>query len=173
MSVHVDRNNGAAKRRRDRRLRMHWRHEQLTLQMVLATAQHHSYGAFRGQSTATRTGEWGASSTTRRRPGTPTSQPELFSLFEAEPGGWRPGSVTDPAPQERVERHIVEHRIEASSFVQILDAPVPQGGNQLVEAFQHLDLHVPKLVVEVPKISSSPRRSRRRRFLWCRRRNSW
>ena len=57
----------------------------------------------------------------------------------------------------------MEHRIEACSFVQILDAPVPQGGNQLVEAFRDLDLHIPELVIEVPKISSSPRRSRRRR----------
>ena len=75
----------------------------------------------------------------------------------------RPGSVTDPAPQERVERHVVEHRIEACPFVQILDAPVPHGGNQLVEAFRHLDLHAPEQAVEVPKISSSPRRNRRRR----------
>ena len=73
----------------------------------------------------------------------------------------RPGSVTDPAPQERDVRHIVKHRVEACPFVQILDAPV--GGNQLVEAFRHLDLHVPEQAIEVPKISSSPRRSRRRR----------
>ena len=37
---------------------------------------------------------------------THTPQLELFSLYE-EPGGGRPGSVTDPAPQERVERHMV------------------------------------------------------------------
>ena len=47
--------------------------------------------------------------------------------------------------------------------MQILNAPVPQGGNQLVEAFRHLDLHVPEVVIEVPKISSSRRRCRRRR----------
>ena len=41
MSVHGDHGSGAAKRRRDRRLRMHWRHEQLT-QMALAAALHHS-----------------------------------------------------------------------------------------------------------------------------------
>ena len=46
---------GAAKRRRERRLRMHWRHEQLTLRMVLATVEHHSHVAPRGQTTATRT----------------------------------------------------------------------------------------------------------------------
>ena len=35
--------------------------------------------------------------------------------------------------------------------------------NQLVEAFQYLDLPIPEQVIEVPKISSSSRRSRRRR----------
>ena len=55
MSVHGDHGSGAAKRRRERRLRMHWRNEQLTLRMVLATVEHHSYGAPRGQLTATRT----------------------------------------------------------------------------------------------------------------------
>ena len=86
-----------------------------------------------------------------------TPQPELFSLYEDEPGGGRPGSVTDPVPQVRVGRHTVEHRIEACTFVQILDAPVPQMENQLVEAFR------PEQVMEVPKNSSSSRRSRRRR----------
>ena len=75
----------------------------------------------------------------------------------------RPGSVTDPVPQERVERHVVEQMADVCPLVQILDAPVPQGGNQLVEAFRHLDLHVPEQAIEVPKISSSPCRSRRRR----------
>ena len=42
MSMHGDHDHGAAWRRRQRRLRMHWRHEQLTLQMLLATYEHHS-----------------------------------------------------------------------------------------------------------------------------------
>ena len=92
----------------------------------------------------------------------PTPQLEPFSLCEEEPDGGLPGSVTDPAPQGRVEWHIVQHSIEACPFVQILDAPVPQMGNQLVEAFWHLDLPIPEQVIEVPKISSSSRRSRRR-----------
>ena len=46
--------------------------------------------------------------------------------------------------------------------MQILDAPVPQMVDQLVVAFWHLDFLIPEQVVEVPKISSSPRRSRRR-----------
>ena len=37
---------GAAKRRRERRLRMHWRHEQLSLRMALAEACHHSSSTF-------------------------------------------------------------------------------------------------------------------------------
>ena len=65
MSVHGDHGSRAAKRRRGRRLRMHWRHEQLTLQMALAAALHHSrdvgpvtYNAPRSQRTAN-AGEWG------------------------------------------------------------------------------------------------------------------
>ena len=165
MSVHGDHGSGAAKRRRDRRLRMHWRHEQLTLQMALAAALHHScdvglvsYNTVRSRRTA-RAGEWRREQKyTAETRDPPTPQPELFSLYEGEPGGARPGSVTDPAPQVRVKRH----RIEARPFVQILDAPVPQGGNQFVEAFRHLDLHIPAQVIEVPKISSSRRRCRGR-----------
>ena len=65
MPLPGDHEGGAAKRRLDRRLRMHWRHEQLTLQMALAAALHHScdvgpvsYNALRSQRTA-RAWEWG------------------------------------------------------------------------------------------------------------------
>ena len=166
-----DYGSGEAKRRRDHRLRMHWRHEQLTLQMALAAALHHSrdvgpvsYNAPRSQRTA-RQGSGGASST--------TPQPELFSLYEEEPGGARPGSVTDPAPHVRVERHVVEHRIEACPFVQILNAPVPQGGNQLVEAFRHLDLHSPSRLPKCPRSRLHAVVVAGAGFPWCRRRNSW
>ena len=54
---------GAAKQRRERRLRMHWRHEQLSLRMALVTASHHSFdkvhaehAAPRSQKTGTRAG---------------------------------------------------------------------------------------------------------------------
>ena len=36
-------------------MRSFWRHEQMAIQMVLATVQHHSYGVLRNQKTATRT----------------------------------------------------------------------------------------------------------------------
>ena len=39
-----------------------------------------------------------------------SSQPVLFSLYEEEPGGRRPASLAEPPrPQERVQRHTVEH----------------------------------------------------------------
>ena len=50
--------SGSARRRRERRLRQQWRHEQLTLRMLLATFQH--LAAPRGQTTA-RTERGGAS----------------------------------------------------------------------------------------------------------------
>ena len=43
---------GAARVRRERRMRSFWRHEQMAIQMVLASVQHHSHGAPRGQTTA-------------------------------------------------------------------------------------------------------------------------
>ena len=63
-------------RRRDRRLRMNWRHEQLALQMALAAALHHSrhvgpvsHNAMRSQKTV-RAGRWvRGACTTRRRSG--------------------------------------------------------------------------------------------------------
>ena len=86
-----------------------------------------SYNALRSQKTA-RAGEWGREMNfTATILDPPPLQPELLILYEEEPGGGEPGSVTDRSPQERVERHLVEHRIEGCPVVQILDALVPQG----------------------------------------------
>ena len=74
MSLHGD--HGAAWRRRQRRLRSWWRHEQQTVAAVLATYQHHS--APRGPRTA-RTGGRSARRTTRLRSGRCSP-----------PGGWFP-----------------------------------------------------------------------------------
>ena len=64
-----------------------------------------------------------------RRQKLPPPQPELFSLYEEEPGGRRPPCLGEPpVPQARVQRHTVEQMIE--SFVPVpildLDALVPQ-----------------------------------------------
>ena len=83
------------------------------------------------------------------------------------------GVAAEPrGPQERVQRHIVEHIVDVCLFVQILGVPVPQMGNQLVERQAgHSD----------PRSGSSqcPRslRTESRSFLWTgvvrRGRNSW
>ena len=67
-------------------------------------------------------------------PHTPhTHQPELFSLYEEEPGESRPDRIaTLAAPQERDLRRTVQQIVDAVPLVQFLDDPAPQGGNQLV-----------------------------------------
>ena len=52
----VEHAHGAAWRRRQRRLRQHWRRVQLTLQMVLATVEHHSGPGLRSASCTPRHG---------------------------------------------------------------------------------------------------------------------
>ena len=90
----------------------------------------------------------------------PSSQPVLFSLYEEEPGRGRPASLAQMlGPEARVQRHTVEHIVDFVCFapmVQILDALVPQSGNQLVDAFKYFDISVAEQVIEVPKISSPP-----------------
>ena len=87
---------------------------------------------------------------------TPPPQPELFQLFEEEPGGLRPTGLVEPrGPQERIQRHTAEQMIE--SFVPVpmldLDAPVPQMVDQLVDVLKLFDNSVPEQVIDVPKIS--------------------
>ena len=95
---------GAAQRRKQRRLRSWWRHEQQSIAAALATSLHHSS---RGQRKA-RAGE--EESETKYRTTPPPPQPVLFSLYDEEPGGRRPASLAEPPrPQERVQRHTVEH----------------------------------------------------------------
>ena len=70
-----------------------------------------------------------------------------------EPGGGRPGSVTDPAPQGQVLRHTGEHVDEICPSVPILDVPVLQMGYQVVEVLQKFDVPSVEQVIAVPRIS--------------------
>ena len=139
--------------------------EQQSIRMALATVLHHSYdrvhteyGALRSQNTATRARGGGVSDekkyTAKFRKIPPPQA--FFQLYDEEDAVWgvRPGSVFDPVPQGRVEWHVVEHRIETCPFVQILDAPVPQMGNQVLLLLQKIvsSLVEPVQVIEVPKI---------------------
>ena len=153
---------GAARRRRERRLRAYLRYARMSVQMALAEASHHT--APRGQRIArAREEEREVHYTAAFRTTVPPPEPELFDIFE-EPGGGRPDLLLEPqGPQLGVQRHAAAHIEDIVPYVQILDAPVPLVGDQVVDAFRHLDLHVPVQVIEVPKISSSRRRCRRRR----------
>ena len=64
--------------------------------------------------------------------------------------------------QARVLRHIVEPIIESFVPVPMVDVPVPQMENQLVEVCRLLDVLIPEQSFEVPKISSSSQSCRRR-----------
>ena len=106
-------------------MRSFWRHEQMAVQMVLATVTHHSFDkvgtasdVLPNQKTATRTGkgkEYVTHHTAKIRKTPP-------------PSGERPAALLEPRPQGQVQRHTVEHIIDVLPFVQILDVPVPQVG---------------------------------------------
>ena len=128
---------GSAVRRRERRLRRFWRHEHMAIQMALATVTHHSFQVGTAHDAL-------------------LSQKPVTSA-----GGMRPPPLVELRPQVWIQRHTVEQRIEHTPHVQILDAPVPQKVEQLVDFFKDLDSHVLVQVIEVPKISQDiiPQRS--------------
>ena len=68
----------------------------------------------------------------------------------------RPSPLVEVRPQGRVQRHTVEHIDDFSPFVQILDVPVPQMENQLVEVLKTHDTVTPGQAIAVPKISCHP-----------------
>ena len=152
MPVHGE-HAGAARVRRERKLRSFWRHEQMAIQMVLASVQHHSHGVLRNQRTATRTGRE-ARDAPLPQGGRPAPLPEL--------AGW----------QERVQRHTAEHIVDVLPYLQILDVPVPQMREQLVDILRLVDMQTPvEQVIEVtrsrPHPAALPRCSVRRRWRNC------
>ena len=55
--------------------------------------------------------------------------------------------------QERVQRHFVEQLVEPVRGVPVLDAPVPQMVEHLVDVLKIIDRGLPEQVIEVPKIT--------------------
>ena len=66
-----------------------------------------------------------------------------------------PEPVGEPQLQARVQRHTMEQRIEHTPYVQILDAPVPQVADFVLDVFRALDNSIAEQVIEVPKFSCS------------------
>ena len=139
-------------RRKQRRLRSWWRHEQQSIAAALATFPHHS--ALRRQKARAGEGDFELNFTDEIRKTLPP-QPELFSLYEEEPGGPRPPCLGEPpVPQARVQKHTMEQLADDVPMVQILDIPVPQMVEQVLEVFNLLDTQMlVQQVVAVPTIS--------------------
>ena len=129
---------GAAKRRRLRRLRSWWRHEQQTVAAVLATFQH--YNAPRGP----RSGQGRSARRTTR----------LCSGRCFPPGFPATLSGCAAGPLARVQRRTVQQIVDVVPLVPLLDDPVPQMGDTVLEFFRALDLPVDEQVIAVPKIST-------------------
>ena len=123
----------SARRRRERLLRAFHRHVVLSVKMALATALHHS--AQRVE--VPREVEEHEAYVGPRAQKTPPPKTRPASLVELQ------------GAQERVKRHTVEQFGELAPTVQILDAPVPQSGDQLLETLKN---DIVELVIEVPKI---------------------
>ena len=123
---------GSAVRRRERRLRGFWRHEQLSIKMALASATHHSWQS-------------------RASVGVGAEVDVPVSV------GVRSEVLTEPWPQERIQRRTVEHLAVLAPPVQILDVPLPQVVDQPMDVLTRFDIPVPEQVIEVPKISCPSR----------------
>ena len=90
-------------------------------------------------------------------PHTHTPQPEIFSIFDEEPGGTRPDRSSNlSATKERVLRCTVQQIVDTVPSLPTLDAPVPQTVEQLPNRMQFFDTISPdpEQVIEVPKILS-------------------
>ena len=142
--------DGAAKRRRLRRLRSWLRHEQQTVAAVLATVTHHSFGKV-GTSHAALRGQ---------KQGTRTVQGEEHELYHTAkfrttplPTGGRPAPLPEVAGwQGRLEQHVLEDL----GSMQILDLPVLQGVEQPEEVGSFFRNSVPAFaeqVIEMPKLA--------------------
>ena len=132
--------------------------------MALSAAAHHSYDkvaagvkhdGLRAQTTD-RAREAAHRAPQRQRTRA-AGEAVIFELFDEDTAGMRPGVLAEPRPQERVQRHTMEHIVDYVCFapmVQTLDAPVPQTVEQLHDVLQFFDklTTVPERVIEVPKI---------------------
>ena len=121
---------GAAQRRKGRRLRAAWRHEQQSIAQALAVFAHHS--APRRQETA----RAGGGPRVEVHGGVPGDAPpqaagaQFFSLGDDDveaPAAVRPAPLDEVRPQMGYKRHC------GSGFELVLDVTVPQLGRELVE----------------------------------------
>ena len=158
---------GAAQRRRGRRLRAAWRHEQQSIAKALAAYTHHS--APRRQTMA-RAGRWERAVLHGQVPEHPTPQADGAQHFAMDagedvgeapaPAAGRPAPLLEMLPQELVQQRTVEQIVDPVPSVPLLHDVVPQMVEQLVDILAPLDFRVAEQVIEVPKIVCPPRAAR-------------
>ena len=106
-----------------------------------------------------RSGEWGSElnyTATFRRTPTPQAAGAQFSSMDVDEvpaAGSRPDRLTEVRPQERVLRRTVEQNVELVRGVPVLDAPVPQMVEHVVDFFRFFDRGPPEQVIEVPRVA--------------------
>ena len=76
---------------------------------------------------------------------------EEFTAYVAR----RPPPLVDVRPSSRAQRHIMEDLGGLAPLVQILDLPVPQTVDSVMEVLRFLDLPLAEQAISVPKISCS------------------
>ena len=124
--------------------------------MTVAMALGREYAPLLTRTDDCQAGEWGREmnfTATIWEP--PTPQPELFSLYEEEPGGTGPDRLsTLSGPQERVLRRTVLQIVDAVPSLPTLDDPAPQMVEQFPDIMHFFDTLVPdpEQVIEVPKV---------------------
>ena len=145
----ADRVSGAATRRRQRRLRSWWRHEQ---QSIAAPLSHHSAQRLR----TARAGEWGSeqnyTSTIRNTP-LPSRSSSICRLTKSPAGRGLTGSPL-VRPQDQVQRQTVDQIVDAVPGFPQLDVPVPQVMEQLPDVLRLFATRLPVVaerVIDVPK----------------------
>ena len=132
----------SARRRRNRQLRAFHRHEVLSVKMALATALHHS-----AQPAGPVVGgpEEEVENETHNAP----------RGHNTPPPGTRPGVLKEPGAQEAAVTVGYVAAAGAPLLAQsVLDAPVPQMVDTVLEFFRALDKPDDELVIAVPKIST-------------------
>ena len=85
---------------------------------------------------------------------TPPPQPELFRLYEEEPGGRRPPCLGEPrGPQEKVQQCTVEQLADVAPMVQILDTSGLRDGIRWWRCCGCSTCRLSSRSIAVPKIS--------------------
>ena len=76
-----------------------------------------------------------------------------MDVDEVPAAGSRPDQLTEVRPQERVLRRTVEQKVEPVRGAPVLDVPVPQMVEHVVDVLKIIDRGPAEQVIEVPKVS--------------------